>query len=86
MATSKKDGGPAFASPGVYVDENQCPREMEAGQAGMSLRDWFAGQIAAALITASPHNSSASAMANLLYNLGDTAYQYADKLIEARDK
>lgn len=39
---SARDGGPAFPRPDVTGIEDQ--RLWESGHAGMSLRDWFAGQ------------------------------------------
>lgn len=37
------DGGPAFPSPPVYVDENMSPRELDAGDPGMNLREFYSG-------------------------------------------
>lgn len=41
--STREDGGPAFAAPGTARDVNQIV-EVRGGQAGMSLRDYFAAQ------------------------------------------
>ena len=48
MATRPKidDGGPAFPKP---LDPYPNMQQGQAGHGGMSLRDWFAGQIAASV-------------------------------------
>ena len=69
--SKKNDGGPAFPdavavspSGGVYYGTS----------AGMSLRDWFAGQALAGLCTSNPGYAAKQ------------AYQHADAMIAERDK
>lgn len=75
------DGGPAFPSgPALPFGDG-----MHEGEAGMSLRDWFAGQALAqgmAVLVASSHNLNE-------YQLGQlakTAYFAADAMLAARTK
>lgn len=67
------DGGPAFA----YGDHEH------GGHSGMSLRDWFAGQICAAvaggLAAASISTSEEDAS-----TLAKASYRFADALLAAR--
>lgn len=68
----KTDGGSAFPIP----DEGQG-----WGSAGMSLRDWFAGQIAAGM-------AAHSGTAGISYGPGEIAgrsYEVADALLAARE-
>ena len=62
-------GGSAFPliMPGGFVND------------GMSLRDWFAGQCAAALLAANPQGGGVG-------DLADSAYRAADALIAARGR
>ena len=80
--TSSPDGGPAF--PGEYVLHergevgNQVP--IMAQSSGMSLRDWFAGQALAGLVSheglgAKSHCTS----------LAFGAYAVADEMLKARE-
>jgi hypothetical protein len=65
MTDAKDDGGPAFPYPST---------EFHAGHAGMTLRDWFAGQALAGL-------------APCFEEYGDVAghaYRLADAMLEAR--
>ncbi len=72
------DGGPAFPVPPPSVIESTGDK-IYSEQQGMTLRDYFAGQIIAALIsdTISIQPSLASREANL-------AYAISDALIKAR--
>jgi hypothetical protein len=68
----QNNGGSAFPIP----DEGQG-----WGSAGMSLRDWFAGQIAAGM-------AAHSGTAGISYGPGEIAgrsYQVADALLAARE-
>ena len=69
MSDQPKDGGPAF------------PREnQEWGVPGMSLRDWFAGQALAGLLTGQYKDTGH-------YNLDDVpceAFKIADAMLAAR--
>ncbi|MBZ9921803.1 hypothetical protein LB579_29360 [Mesorhizobium sp. BR1-1-7] len=63
--TSKNDGGQAF------------PYNTAWGTPGMSLRDWFAGQVIAGHFHIDPAVQSSYAQ---------TAYTMADAMLAARDK
>jgi len=66
-----KTGGPAFPVCGQYGNKGE----------GMSLRDWFAGQVLAGLVTYDPR------MADVGYEpstVAGLAYKYADAMIAAR--
>lgn len=67
---SKQDGGPAFPQ----MEPNSCHYNAE----GMTLRDWFAGQVIASVKSWHPadkHGKSAAVI----------AYEIADAMIAARN-
>lgn len=64
---AKIDGGPAFPLPVT---------EWNPGNAGMSLRDWFAGQALAGIMTLRPNTADEAAWA---------AYEAADAMLAARE-
>lgn len=68
---SKKDGGPAFPiyTPDMNLGEDAGP--------GMSLRDWFAGQVAAGRAGSTVSRPTPK-------NLAEFAYQCADAMLAAR--
>ena len=68
MTEEPSDGGPAFPAmtPGGYCTP------------GMTLRDWFAGQALAALITSEVNESQ--------HGDSEDAYMYADAMLAARDR
>lgn len=68
MSDSIDDGGPAFPSPHYNNDE----------LSGMSLRDYFAGQIVAGLLANSSYEDYRPAP------LAMSAYEVADAMIVAR--
>ena len=72
---SKNDGGPAF--PTGFTDAAGFAQE------GMSLRDWFAGQVLAGMC-ANPNMIKE----NVLLHAGnfDTAYAIADAMLAAREE
>ena len=72
----KYDGGPAFPKP-YSTDEHkdQCNTGFE--EQGMSLRDYFAGQALAGLLS-DPHWPDAPHISQL-------AYEFADAMVTARD-
>lgn len=76
-ADRKYDGGPAFPRP-LDPYPNLQGNHHEGGPAGMTLRDWFAGQALAAIIV----NGAA---ANSVERAKD-AYTHADAMIEERAK
>jgi hypothetical protein len=67
--STRNDGGPAFPSGenGIY-----------AMRSGMTLRDWFAGQVLAGLLADGDFHSADGAAA--------CAYEYADAMLAERDK
>lgn len=67
-----KDGGPAFPKP----SDNDT-----YGEAGMSLRDYFAGQVIACVATAIDNESRAATG-----RAAQHAYAIADAMIAERDK
>jgi hypothetical protein len=67
------DGGPAFPFPDI-VNANG---DVQSGCNGMSLRDWFAGQALAGLMTISYLPPSGCV---------ELAWYAADKMIAAREK
>jgi len=83
MSNAVKDGGPAF--PGVD------PPEWQAISDGMSLRDWFAGQALAALISKAPffecegEYGKAIDIAQFKVDIAESSYGYADAMIAARE-
>ena len=69
----RDDGGPAFPKPAVDLGTT-----FECGQNGMSLRDWFAGQQAAAIRAGDPSFTISAE------SLASTAYMDADAMLKAR--
>lgn len=67
MTDRIKDGGPAFPRPNT---------DNVLGQAGMSLRDWFAGQALAGMIRNNPNTDNMW--------VAEQCYRYADAMLEAR--
>lgn len=97
------DGGPAFARPASeYTRNGTCPDGNDArdAQGGMSLRDWFAGQALAAIVSKTPLSNWTPAGERVIENSGidrteaDSyeykartargAYAYADAMLAAR--
>ncbi len=66
----KNDGGPAFAH----------GNPEQGGDPGMSLRDWFAGQVIGDVVHASAGFSKGAALC------AQVSYEIADEMIKARDK
>lgn len=87
MSSERNDGGPAFPFGTRVTSENYQGDEMvlESNQAGMSLRDWFAGHAMAAIIgrpiTDYPDGETPS-----LSEVADDAFRYADAMIAERSK
>jgi hypothetical protein len=74
--TTKETGGHAFPSPDSWNRNG----DLQPGDAGMELRDYFAAKAMQALITGYLHQSL------LIDTLDDCAkaYEFADAMIEAR--
>jgi hypothetical protein len=73
------DGGPAF--PLAYTETNEHGVQFPFTHPGMSMRDWFAGQVAAGI-------AAFSGTAGVSYGPGEIAgraYQVADAMIAARE-
>jgi hypothetical protein len=73
-----KDGGPAFPRAGFWSDGGPCATDTQP-QGGMSLRDWFAGQVMLGLISHGPAVDIDDA------TLARGAYTVADAMLKARD-
>lgn len=73
----KPDGGPAFPKPSYRVNDG----EVEWGQDGMSLSDWFAAQAIMGFIAARKDTGWGSPA-----DLAKRAYEFADAMIAERDK
>lgn len=77
MTEQSKDGGPAFPSIENRYDGGAGTKAVMAG--GMSLRDWFAGQIIGAMFT---H----SAVDEKYDDIAEEAYALADAMLAQRAK
>lgn len=71
IRTDGTDGGPTFPA---QEDERMF------GSYGMSLRDWFAGQVLAGIV-ANPEGGTGGVEIVSLW-----AYRYADAMLKARDE
>ena len=69
------DGGPAFPNKGNDVYDERKAHTYD----GMSLRDWFAGQVIAAMLLDNRNGLSTSLLAQ-------EAYRQADVMLAERDK
>lgn len=87
------DGGPAFPIGTTSVDNNGQPLrpyEMEP-LSGMSLRDWFAGQMLCGLGAAfanmvADDGATAAAMTPAAKGMAVVAYEFADAMLAERAK
>jgi len=70
MEPKRDDGGQAFPMIDVAIDGQAL------GSAGMSLRDWFAGQALVGILT---HDAGINS-----YNLAMDCYMIADAMLKAR--
>lgn len=75
------NGGPAFPNPAL-VDENYKP---QPGDGGMSLRDWFAGQALAGLLTRGDVVGTEAGLKHVKGALAGLAFAYADAMLTARN-
>ena len=83
MTTQPNDGGPAFPNPAL-ANEGFCP-SVDLG--GMSLRDWFAGQILSACflhIQSILREANATSEESTFKVAASAAYEAADAMIAAR--
>ena len=77
---SKNDGGSAFPLQTEYLDGVLYP-----AVPGMSLRDWFAGQALAGLMTYS-QASGAPSIEDVQALYAKASYGYADAMLAERNK
>lgn len=75
---TKDTGGPAF--PLI----NRDYQEAYGGCPGMTLRDWFAGQALAGLMSACDEGGSWTATGLATVNAARSAYEAADAMLAAR--
>ena len=71
---------PAFPRPASQVNHLLVDWDVDPGDTGMSLRDWFAGQALAGLATKLPDNARTSSF----LHLAEAAYDAADAMLEVR--
>jgi hypothetical protein len=77
VAMTKKDGGPAFPVAPGFVDENQ---NLCLPLTGMTLRDYFAGQVITGLYSNSMLKPSEPS------GYVSAAYEVADAMLDEREK
>ena len=84
MADIFKDGGPAFPfTPNVEAVFTSTGTEHgPIGTPGMSLRDWFAGQVMAHMINLSMDGDNGWSAENVAYG----CYNLADAMLKAREE
>jgi hypothetical protein len=71
VSVNRKDGGPAFP---MVVEEEGCITQFHRG---MTLRDWFAGQALAGLVTLEADCGTKG--------IAFDAYAYADAMLAVRE-
>lgn len=80
-----KDGGPAFPSLQPIYAMNMGLGPQPA--TGMSLRDWFAGQVLTTLVGYKPaHELCVQAKADTAPYMAQMAYEFADAMLAEREK
>ena len=83
MVEKYKDGGPAFPVPkesdGGWEDTD-CTTWRHFH--GMTLRDWFAGQALAGILS----NPGTFGGEDLLPHIGQVVYKFADAMLKAREQ
>lgn len=72
--SEKNDGGPAFPGHGRYTEHGDYQPVTHI--AGMSLRDWFAGQVVAGHVASTQYPEK----------LAKWAYDIADAMLKARER
>jgi hypothetical protein len=76
---TQKDGGQAFPRAGAQTNAG-----WSRPVAGMTLRDWFAGQALVGLVAGYHANSDMGGVSPSMWAEG--AYQYADAMLAQREK
>lgn len=79
--SAQDDGGPAFPSEQGYTPQGWN----QTYDAGMSVRDWFAGQALAGML-AQPSSDDPDSAAILISSYAKDAYRYADAMLLERKK
>jgi hypothetical protein len=80
---SNRDGGPAFATPSVFDADGL---QVERGDCGMSLRDYFAGHAMVGLLSAGEGDGAPYTEINGASSfIAEWAYELADAMIKERD-
>jgi hypothetical protein len=74
-----KDGGPAF--PRHYGTALKADREEQLWHGGMTLRDWFAGQALAGMLSC----RAGAVMGLPKFAVAQDAWQMADSMLDAKD-
>jgi uncharacterized protein YodC (DUF2158 family) len=77
------DGGPAFPIPAIQHSRN-ADWQTEYGHDGMTLRDWFAGQIAPAIWKQFNDDGTATEFPDWKTGVAIEAYRMADAMLAAR--
>ena len=77
MSDKNNDGGPAFPDHPL-----EHPNYWHQGNPGMSLRDWFAGQALAGILS----NPGTFGGEDLLPHIGQVVYKFADAMLKAREQ
>jgi hypothetical protein len=86
MAATIDNGGPAFPVVPPLDSAGDSPRGYPYPDAGMSLRDYFAGQALAGMATWCPTARSALNSPEALNARADWAYEQADAMLAKRGK
>lgn len=82
---SKENGGAAFPSPGVLMDDGRGGEYQQGAYEGMSLRDYFAAQILSGAM-AKPGATVDIDGDYIGQNRAFTAYALADAMLKERAK
>lgn len=77
----KQTGGPAFPRPSSTYDPDHTQYGFDAAHDGMSMRDWFAGQVIARLIGVYGFEDGEDKRI-----LAERAYEMADAMLAEREK
>jgi hypothetical protein len=77
------DGGPAFPRVGHVMSQDCEPEQWKAGHEGMSLRDYFAGQVLNGIVAARTIPATGPDCGN---KMARAAYHVADAMLEQREK
>jgi len=83
---SMNDGGPAFPRQPVKVqEEGKSYTEYKGGQAGMTLRDWFAGMALPGLLAVRDERGRVAACELTPNEIAEQAYRQAGAMMAARE-